>query len=192
MKIDRQLITRRLAVGGIAAALLTLAVPTQVYAASSKADIEAKSRSALKALYASNPKAAAVGKRAKGVMVFPNIIKGGLVIAGSSGDGALLVPGKPTRFFNVSSASVGLQAGAQGYGYALFFMTEQKMAETTNGTTWDAGSDGSVVLVDKGAQASLDTANLNKAVYAFAFDHKGLMAGISLKGSRIKEIHPKQ
>ncbi|TCM20426.1 lipid-binding SYLF domain-containing protein [Novosphingobium sp. PhB165] len=191
MRLDRLQITRRLAVGGIAAAVLTMAVPTQVSAASSAAEIEAKSRAALNQLLASNPKAAAVGKKAKGVMVFPKIIKGGFVIAGSSGDGTLFVNGKATRFFNMSSASVGLQAGAQGYGYALFFMNEQKMAETINGASWDAGSDASIAFIDKGAEASLDTANLNKAIYAFAFSQKGLMGGVSLKGSRIKEIHPK-
>ncbi|WP_395392903.1 YSC84-related protein [Novosphingobium sp. BL-8A] len=166
-------------------------MPSQVMAASSAAEIEAKSRAALHQLYAANPKAAAIGKRAKGIMVFPKIIKGGFVIAGSSGDGVLLVNDKVTKFFNISSASVGLQAGAQGYGYALFFMNNEKLAEATSNESWDVGSDPNVVMIDKGAAAELDTTTLNKAVYAFAFGQKGLMAGISLKGSRTKQIHPK-
>lgn len=184
-------VTRRSAIISVSLAVLATAVPSQLLAASSAAEIEAKSRAALNSLYASNPKAAAIGKRAKGIMVFPNIIKGGLVIAGSSGDGVLLVNNKATKFFNISSASVGLQAGAQGYGYALFFMNEQKLAEATSNTNWDVGSDPNVVLIDQGKAAELDTTTLDKAVYAFAFGQKGLMAGISLKGSRTKEIHPK-
>ncbi|XJJ67189.1 lipid-binding SYLF domain-containing protein [Novosphingobium sp. BL-8A] len=184
-------ITRRSAIFTLSIAALATAMPSQVMAASSAAEIEAKSRAALHQLYAANPKAAAIGKRAKGIMVFPKIIKGGFVIAGSSGDGVLLVNDKVTKFFNISSASVGLQAGAQGYGYALFFMNNEKLAEATSNESWDVGSDPNVVMIDKGAAAELDTTTLNKAVYAFAFGQKGLMAGISLKGSRTKQIHPK-
>ncbi|KPH66782.1 hypothetical protein ADT71_04520 [Novosphingobium sp. ST904] len=191
MRIAYQQITRRLAVRSAVAVMLALTVPAPVLARSSASDIEAKSRAALQELYASNPKAAAVGKRAKGIMIFPHIIKGGLVIAGASGDGVLLKNGKATKFFNISSASVGFQIGAQGFGYALFIMSDQKLAEVSDGTNWDAGSDTGIALIDKGAAASLDTASLNKAIYAFVFSQEGLMAGVSLRGSRIKEIHPK-
>ncbi len=186
-------VSRRSALFSLAlgAAALSVGLPKSAMAADPAPEIEARSQTALKELYASNPKAAAIGKRAKGVMVFPRIIKGGLVIAGSSGDGALLVNGKATKYFNISSASVGLQAGGQGYGYALFFMTDAKLAQASSDENWDIGSDPNVVLLDKGAAAELDTTTLDKAVYAFAFDQKGFMAGISLKGSRTKEIHPK-
>ena len=184
-------ISRRAVIGGALAGTMALALPEGVLAASSAAEIEAKSRAALRQLYTSNSKAATVGQRAKGVLLFPHIIKGGLVIAGASGDGTLFVSGKASKFFNISSASVGFQAGAQGFAYALFIMTDHKLAEVSAGTNWDVGSDTGIGVVDKGAAATLDTKSLNKAIYAFAFGQKGLMGGISLKGSRIKEIHPK-
>ena len=184
--------TRRSAMMTLSAAALASMLPVPAVAREPAAEIEAKSRAALVELYEGNPKAAAIGERAKGVMVFPNIIKGGFVIAGSSGDGVLLVDDKVSKYFNISSASVGLQAGGQSYGYALFFMTDEKLAEASSDANWDVGSDPNVVVLDKGAAAELDTTSLDKAVYAFAFSQKGLMAGISLKGSRTKEIHPKK
>lgn len=183
-------ITRRSTLLQMAITLAAVMLPSSSMAASA-GEIATKSRAALRELYATNPKAAAIGKQAKGVMIFPNIIKGGLVIAGSSGDGVLMVDDKVVKYFNVSSASVGLQAGGQGYGYALFFMTDEKLKEASSGKSWDIGADPNVVLLDKGAAAELDTKTLHKSVYAIVFDQKGFMAGISLKGSRTKEIHPK-
>lgn len=182
--------TRRSAMVTLSAAALVAMVPSPLLA-DSGAEIEAKSRAALGELYAENATARELGQRAKGILIFPHIIKAGFVIAGSSGDGVLLVDDKVTKYFNISSASVGFQAGGQGYGYALFFMTDAKLAEATKDKNWDIGADPNVVVLDMGAAAELDTNTLNKAVYAVAFDQKGLMAGISLKGSRTKEIHPK-
>lgn len=79
---------------------------------------------ALGALYAAQPKARDLGKRAKAILVFPKIIKAGLIIGGQGGDGALRVGGKTVGYYNIAAASFGLQAGAQTFSYALFFMTE--------------------------------------------------------------------
>ncbi len=181
---------RRTAIGIIAATAMAVAVPG-IALADTAAEIATKSRAALDELYRDNPKAAEVGSRAKGVMIFPHIIKAGFVIAGASGDGALFINKKAVKYYNMSSASVGLQAGGQGYSYALFFMNDAKLAEAQKNANWDVGSDPNVVLIDAGAAKELDTRSLDKEVYAFVFGQKGLMAGISLKGTRTKEIHPK-
>jgi lipid-binding SYLF domain-containing protein len=182
--------SRRSAVLGIGAATVVLAAPTLVMAAT-KSEIEADSRAALSRLYAHNAWAKSVGKRAKGILVFPKVYKGGFIVGGSSGEGALLVKDKVAKYMVISGASVGLQAGGQAYAYVMFFMTEKKLAEVTKNESWDIGADPNVVLVDEGAAKELDTTSLDKEVYAFVFGQKGLMAGISLKGNRTKEIHPK-
>ena len=122
--------------------------------------------------------------------MFPKIYKGGLIIGGLSGDGVLRVGGKASAYFNLSAASFGLQAGAQKYSFALFFMTDEALAYLEKSDGWAIGSGPSVVVVDKGAAASLSSMTLTQDVYAVPFGQSGLMAGLGLEGSKITRIHP--
>lgn len=145
---------------------------------------------ALQRLYAAQPKARQLGGKAKAILVFPKIIKAGLIIGGQSGDGALLISGKPTAYYNLSAASFGLQAGGQTFSYALFFMTDSALDYLQKSDGWAIGSGPSVVVVDKGAAASMTSTTLSKDVYALPFGQRGLMAGLGLEGSKITPIHP--
>lgn len=62
-------------------------------------------KAALNSLYASNPAAQVVGKKARAVLVFPEIIRGGFLVGAQHGDGALLVNGKTTGYYNTVAAS---------------------------------------------------------------------------------------
>jgi lipid-binding SYLF domain-containing protein len=145
---------------------------------------------ALRTLYATQPKARELAKRAKAILVFPSIIKAGLVVGGQGGDGALRVNGKTAGYYNIAAASFGLQAGAQKFSYALFFMNDAALRYLDNSDGWAIGSDPNVVVIDKGAAASLTSTSLSQNVYAFPFGQQGLMAGIGLEGSKITRIHP--
>jgi lipid-binding SYLF domain-containing protein len=159
--------------------------------AASAGQISADAGRALRSLYGVQPKAQWLGARAKAVLVFPKIVKAGLVVGGQSGDGALLVGGRTTAYYNISAASFGLQAGAQTFSYALFFMTDAALASLQNSDGWAVGSDPNVVVVDKGAAESLTTTTATKGVYVFAFGQRGLMAGLTLEGSKITRIRPR-
>lgn len=52
-------------------------------------------------------------KAAKGVLVFPGVIKAGFGIGGAYGDGALRIHGKSVAYYSIASASIGFQFGAQ-------------------------------------------------------------------------------
>jgi len=145
---------------------------------------------ALNLLYAENAKARELGRRAKAILVFPRIIKGGLIVGGQTGDGVLLVRGRPAGYYNVSAASFGLQAGGQAFSYALFFMTDSSLDYLQKSDGWAIGSGPSLVVEDKGAAASLTTTTLTQDVYAFPFGQHGLMAGLGLEGSKITRIQP--
>jgi len=168
--------------------ILLLSLPAGLVRAASGPDIDRESRTALDLLYRSNPTAASIGKSARAVLVFPKIIKAGLVFGGSYGEGELLKGGKAAGFFNSVSGSWGLQAGAQSYGYALFLMSEkaEKYIRRTDG--WEIGVGPTVVIVDEGAAKNLSTSTLKDDAYAFIFDQEGLMVGISLEGSKISKI----
>lgn len=159
----------------------------------SASEIVRDSRNALSSLYRSNPKARAIAQRSKAVLVFPSITKGGFMLGGMGGNGALLYPGGGVGgYYQTAGVSYGLQAGIQKYGYALFLMNNQAIADVNRTDGWEIGSSPSVVVVDQGMSGSLSTTTLNKNVYAVFFDQKGLMAGLGLQGSKITRIRPGQ
>jgi lipid-binding SYLF domain-containing protein len=159
-------------------------------AAASAHQLDQDSARALQTLYAAQPKARTLGDRATGILVFPKIIKAGLLVGGQSGDGALRVGGKTTSYYNISAASFGLQLGAQSFSYAMFFMNEAALKYLSDSDGWAIGSGPSVVVMDKGKAASMTSTTLTKDVYAFPFGQHGLMAGLGLEGSKITRITP--
>jgi lipid-binding SYLF domain-containing protein len=161
-------------------------------ASSSGRQIAADSRAALRWLYATNPKARMLGSRAWGVLVFPSIIKGGFMVGGMAGNGALIQGGSVRGFYQTAGVSYGLQAGLQSYGYALFLMDGSAFASINRADGWEVGSAPSLVVLDQGMSGSLSTTTLNKSIYAVFFNQQGLMGGLGLQGSKITRIHPAQ
>lgn len=166
---------------------------TQTNTANASASkIARDSRAALDSLYAQNPAARAIGQKAKGVLVFPSILKGGFVVGAQAGNGAMIRnTGDIGGFYQTTAASYGFQAGVQEFGYALFLMNDEAFRNLNSSGGWDVGSSPSLVVVDKGAAANLSVATLDKGTYAFIFNQRGLMGGIGLQGSKITRIYPK-
>jgi lipid-binding SYLF domain-containing protein len=161
------------------------------FAASSSAwKINQDADQALARLYAAQPKARDLAKRARAILVFPRIIKAGLLVGGQGGDGVLRVGGRAAGYYNIAAASIGLQAGAQTFSYALFFMTDADLKYLQDSNGWAIGSGPSIAVIDKGAAASMTSTTLTHDVYAFPFGQKGLMAGLGLEGSKITHIQP--
>ena len=168
-------------------AVLALATAVPALAAS-KAELDSSSRRVLDRLLAAEPAAKALYGKAVGVLVFPSITKAGFMVGGQFGEGVLWRSGKPVAYYNTAGASWGLQAGAQKYGYAMFFMRESalKALESTEG--FEVGVGPSVVVVDQGMAKSMTSTTINKDVYAFIFGQQGLMAGIGIQGNKITKI----
>ena len=168
--------------------LLLTGLP-QAYAASA-GEIDKGVDLALEKLYAASPTAKELSTIAKGILVFPDVIKAGLLVGGQYGQGALRVNGKTTGYYNTVSASYGLQAGAQSFGYAMFLMTEEAVAYLDKSGGWEVGVGPTLVVVDEGVARNLSTSTAKDDIYAFIFGQKGLMAGIGLQGSKISRITP--
>ena len=158
--------------------------------AATAAKIDANVTTALKQLYAGSPTAKMLGEKAKGVLVFPGIVKGGLIVGGQWGQGALRKGGKTVAYYSSVAASYGLQAGGQKFGYALFFMDDSSLSYLEKSSGWEIGTGPSVVIVDKGVAKSMGTTASREGVFAFIFGQKGLMAGIGIQGSKITRITP--
>ncbi|MCX5870199.1 MAG: twin-arginine translocation pathway signal protein [Deltaproteobacteria bacterium] len=170
-------------------AVILLTLPRIALAATAKS-IDRDVDSSLQTLYQATPAAKDLSKIAKGILVFPSIIKGGLIVGGQYGEGALRVGGKTTGYYNTVSASYGLQAGAQSFGYALFFLDQEKLNYLKKSEGWEIGVDPNLVIVDEGLARSLSTTTAKSGIYAFFFNQKGLMAGLTIQGSKITKITP--
>jgi lipid-binding SYLF domain-containing protein len=179
--------------GFVAIAATTMVLATGVHAsrAASAKEIGSSARAALNHLYAANPSAKRLGQKAKGILVFPSILKAGFIIGGQGGDGAMFKGRKTVGYYRTAAVSYGLQAGAQKFGYALFFMTDSALAYLDKSGGWELGSGPSLVVVDEGFAKSMSSTTLTQDVYAYIFNQKGLMAGLGIQGSKITRIHPK-
>ncbi len=169
------------------AAMIPVVIPHAAEAAT-KADIDADATAALNSLYTANPTAKIIGSKAKAILVFPSIVKAGLVFGGAYGEGELLANGGVENYYNSFSGSWGLQAGAQSYGYVVFLMTDKAVQYLHDSSGLEIGVGPTVVVVDEGVARNLSTSTLKDDAYAFIFDQKGLMAGVSIEGTKISKI----
>jgi len=154
------------------------------------AQIERDADAALKKLLEDTPEAETFRKEAKGILIFPSIVKGGFIIGAHYGKGALKKGGSTVGYYSTVAASYGLQAGVQSFGYILFFMNDKSLEYLDNSEGWEVGVGPSIVVMDKGAGKSLTTTTGRSDVYAFIFSQEGLMAGLGLQGSKITKINP--
>lgn len=151
-------------------------------------DLNKDADQALKSLYRGNPVAEEISKKARAVLVFPNIIKAGLIFGGSYGEGLLKQGSRVVDYYNTVSGTWGLQAGAQSYGYALFLMNDKAVDYINRSEGWEIGVGPTVVIVNEGVAKNLSTSTLKDDAYAFIFDQSGLMAGVSIEGTKISRI----
>jgi lipid-binding SYLF domain-containing protein len=156
--------------------------------AASAAEIDRDVNAALKELYVSSPVAKDLSAKAKAILIFPSIVKGGFMVGGQYGEGALIKEGKTVGYYNSVAASYGLQAGLQKFGYALFFMKDSVLEYLDKSEGWEIGVGPSIVIVDKGTARALTSTTAKDDIYAFFFDQTGLMAGLGLQGSKITKI----
>jgi lipid-binding SYLF domain-containing protein len=127
-------------------------------------------------------------KRAKGMLVFPNVTKGGVGVAGEFGEGALRVNGQNVGYYSLSSASVGLTLGVAKHNEIIMFMTQEALDKFTSTKGWSVGADTGVAVLSKGAGGDYDTKTLQRPILGFVFGEKGLIGDASLDGSKITQI----
>jgi len=156
--------------------------------AASAAEINKDANAALARLYEKVPEARTLAAQAKGILIFPSIVKAGFLFGGQYGEGVLLKHGRTAGYYNSVAASYGLQAGVQSFGYAMFFMNDSALAYLDKSEGFEIGVGPSIVVVDAGTAKTLTTTTGRSDVYAFIFSQKGLMAGLGLQGSKISRI----
>jgi lipid-binding SYLF domain-containing protein len=156
--------------------------------AATKTEIDRDAAAALEKLYATSPAARELRDKAVAILVFPHVVKAGLMLGGQFGEGVLIVGGEPVGYYSTAGASFGMQAGAQRYGYAMFFMSRAALVEIDKAKGFEIGVGPSVVVMDEGMAKQTTTRTLKDDIYAFIFGQKGLMAGLGIQGNKITKI----
>lgn len=175
-----------------AAAAASFLVPSLARAASEQQEIIEKARLTAESMLAdpNHPTLRQYLPRARGVMVFPSLLKGGFVIGAEGGTGVLLARGKDgawsyPAFYTVGAASVGLQVGFQDSQVIFLIMTERGLRAIMH-TEVKLGADASIAAgpVGTGVEGATTTA-FNADIVSFA-KTSGLFAGLSFEGAVVK------
>jgi lipid-binding SYLF domain-containing protein len=169
------------------AATLSLSVVAQ--AASNAEELNTDSNQALRHLTDTNRVAADMARDARAILIFPSVVKAGLVFGGAYGEGELTRNGRVVDYYNTVTGSWGFQAGAQSYGYVVFLMTDKAVKYVSDTAGWEFGVGPTIVVVNDGMAKNLSTSTLKDDAYAFIFNQQGLMAGVSIEGTKITRIN---
>ncbi len=144
---------------------------------------------ALSTLFRQDPGAQQLVNRARGVLVFPAVLEAGFVFGAWRGDGALRKGGKTVSYHRTTGGSFGLQAGAQSTAVILLFMTDDALARFEASNGWTAGVDATVTLISVGANAQVTSATAQQPVIGYVLSNQGIMAGVTVDGSRITRLN---
>lgn len=154
------------------------------------AQIDREVDAALNKLYQTTPSARTLAAKARGILVFPNVVKAGFIGGAEYGKGAMRKGGKTTGYYSIVAGSYGLQAGVQSFGYAMFFMNDAAITSLNSAKGLEVGVGPSIVVLDEGMAKKATTTTLRDDVYAYVFGQQGLMAGLGIQGSKITRINP--
>lgn len=183
------MLTRRMALAGLAV------LPALGAHAEEKEVIDARVNLALGRMWANLPETRKLSSRASAILVMPEVLKGGLILGGSYGEGALLMNDEAqgyaapaVGYYSIASASVGLQLGVQTTSHVLFFMTPDAVRKFRDADGWEIGADAEVAFPEKGLSAQVNSTLHNNPVIGVVFGQDGLMIGASLEGAKYSPI----
>jgi lipid-binding SYLF domain-containing protein len=173
------------------AVLLAVALPFAPQSrAASGPEIDANVNATLNQFFVRVPYSRDLANKALAVLVFPTVVKAGFGIGGEYGEGELQIRGRNAGYYNIASASIGFQFGAQARSVIIMFMTPGALDQFRRTDGFKVGVDGSVAVITVGVGGAIDTNSVTKPVIGFIFDQKGLMYNLTLEGSKISRMSP--
>ncbi|HEX4584534.1 MAG TPA: YSC84-related protein [Burkholderiaceae bacterium] len=176
----------------IAAVLFfAIALSSGTAGAASTEELDAHVRQSIEDLFRSSSAAKELSAKSVGMLVFPTVVKAGFLFGAEYGEGALQLGATNLGYYNIVSASYGLQAGVQEKSVVLMFMTGDALNKFLQRKGWKVGVDGSVAIATLGVGEELDTETLKKPIIGFEFSNRGLMANLTLEGSKISRVEKK-
>ena len=127
---------------------------------------------------------------ARGVLVIPRMWKAGVVLGFEFGEGALIVDGVKVQYYKALTTSLGIQVGVGSKDLIILFFDDTAMDNFLYSSGWEVGVDGAVALFTRGAAGASDTITFKDPIIGFVFGQKGLIAGVSIEGTKFTKIWP--
>ena len=127
---------------------------------------------------------------ARGVLVIPRMWKAGVLIGFEFGEGALIVDGVKVQYYKALTTSLGIQVGVGSKDLIILFFDDTAMDNFLYSSGWEVGVDGAVALFTRGAAGASDTITFKDPIIGFVFGQKGLIAGVSIEGTKFTKIWP--
>jgi len=175
---------------GMVAAVI-LVTPAQAGKSKNTIELESQAKASLEKLYAENAKARHLRTKARAILTFPSMVKAGFLVGVQVGVGVLMdLKGRTIGYYNSTAGSFGYQAGVKGFHYSLFLMSDRAIDRLDTAGGLQLGMGPSLVLVKKGGTMGFTTTTLDKDIYAFIYDSKGVFGGVGLEGTKITKIDP--
>lgn len=122
--------------------------------------------------------------------MIPHYSRGGLIVGGGYGAGALMKGGRIIDHYEVRSGSFGLQAGYMERDQIIMFMTPAALQSFTEGKDWEFGVDASFAVIDTGLGGTISVADLNVPVVVFVNNASGLMGSVALTADQYVRMEP--
>ena len=120
--------------------------------------------------------------KAYGYVIFPNVGKGGVVIGGAAGNGAVYQSGALIGMAKLTQVTIGFQWGGQAYREVIFFETKKDL-DNFKEDNLEFAAQASAVAATAGASAN---ANYKNGVMIFTQTKGGLMYEASVGGQKFK------
>lgn len=127
---------------------------------------------------------------AKGYVIFPDVKEAGFFLGGKYGEGALRVNGVTKGYYSITSASMGMQMGAQQYSLIIAFTTDQALKTFMRDDDWETEIDVNIALAEYNAEEEADDVDFGSNMVGFVFDSKGMMGNFSFEGTKFERITP--
>lgn len=157
--------------------------------------IDARVNLALGKMWSKLPDTRKLSPLAKAMLVMPEVLKGGFIVGGAYGEGALLMnddvegyEAPAAGYYSVAAASVGFQIGVQTTSHVLFFMTDEAVQNFQRSDGWEVGADAEVTFPDAGLNLQVNSTLLEKPVIGIIFGQDGFLVGASLEGAKYSPI----
>ena len=126
-----------------------------------------------------------------GVLWVPLMTEAAFGIGGGAfGRGVLRIRDATVDYYSATQAQIGLQIGAQQYSHALFFRTDEALADFRASNGWALGADAKYASPEGGASLGADTTTTLDPVVALVYGQSGLIVGASLEGTKYTRIIP--
>ncbi len=175
----------------LAAVLLATGLARPVLAASTAEELVEESRFSIERMLVDDelPELKGYVARARGLLIIPQLVKGGFFVGAEAGSGVFMVRGgdgtwSAPAFYTLAAASIGLQIGGQ-VSEVVFTVMNEGAVEALLRSGVKLGGDLSITIgaIGKGLEASTTT-NLSADVFAFS-KAVGAFGGGALEGAKL-------